>query len=673
MPNHDEVKVTTMACLDSVVDPLVAEIARVSRTLGADPDLVLQGGGNSSVKSVLRDLTGESIPVIHVKGSGLPMAAVGPTDFAPLRLDRLRRLLPPVVVPEDELANELRCALLRADAADPSVETLVHVLLPQTAVLHSHADALLALGNSTGGAERITGLFADDCVIVDYAMPGPALVSACAAAWQAQATDRTIGMIVLGHGLFTIGDTPDQALERHLALVSRARAALPHLTPLPDPLPADLLPADEFSPDGVTEPDTLTLVRLRREVSELAGRPLVMRRDTSPEVRAFAADQDLVAAIARGPLTPDHVIWTRYRPMIGPDVAGYAEVHRAWFRDNLDRTGRDDVTMLDAAPRVVLDPELGMLTFGRNGHEAAATAEITKHTMRAVRQAEALGGYRPASPDHVFDLEYWAPQQAKLRRSDAARPLIGQVALVTGAASGIGRGCAEALLAAGASVVGWDMSESVASTFDDEDYLGIRVDVTDHDAVAAALAQQFEVFGGLDVLVVAAGIFPTSANLGDLSMQAWRRTMAVNLDSVADLYGQAHPALANAVPHGRVILIASKNVKAPGPGASAYSASKAGVAQLTRVAALEWAADRIRVNMIHPDAVFDTGLWTPDLLAARAEHYGMSVEDYKRRNLMHTEITSAAVGRLALTMASDAFACTTGAQVPIDGGNERVI
>ncbi|HAM44106.1 MAG TPA: bifunctional aldolase/short-chain dehydrogenase, partial [Propionibacteriaceae bacterium] len=224
-----------------------------------------------------------------------------------------------------------------------------------------------------------------------------------------------------------------------------------------------------------------------------------------------------------------------------------------------------------------------------------------------------------------------------------------------------------------ACVVGWDLSEKVLDSFDGPNYLGLQVDVTDPSAVAAALARQVEVFGGMDILVVAAGVFPTSANLGELTADAWRRTMSVNVDAVMELYGQSMPLLAAGFPYGRVVLIASKNVAAPGPGAAAYSSSKAAVTQLTRVAALEWASAGIRVNMIHPDAVFDTGLWTPELLAARAEHYGMSVDDYKRRNLLHTEITSADVGLLTRELCTASFACVTGAQVPIDGGNERVI
>ncbi|MBC7292404.1 MAG: SDR family oxidoreductase, partial [Actinotalea sp.] len=605
--------------------------------------------------------TGRQVPVLHVKGSGHDMAAIGPDGFAPLRLERLRELLPPVVVPDDVLADELRCALLDPAAPDPSVETLVHALLPHTAVLHSHADALLALTDSVDGERRVRELLGDRLVVVDYAMPGPDLVAACAAAWAEQADERTEGLVVLQHGLFTVGADPQEALGRHHAVLAAARAAVP-AGAVPDAPP--LAPADP-----------VRLAALRRHLSELAGRPLVVRRHDDAPVRAFVADSALLEAAARGPMTPDHVVWTRRVPAFGTDLDAYAQAYRAYVEEHRDRRGTASVPaeLTDTAPRVVLDPALGMLTAGRTAGEADAAADVYRHTMAVVTAAESLGGYAPPSAEHVFDLEYWAPQQAKTTRRDPARPLAGQVALVTGAASGIGRACAAALLEAGAAVVGWDVSPACQAAFDSPEWLGLSVDVTDTEAVDAALRTAVDRFGGLDVVVVAAGIFPSSSPLGELSPRTWRRTMAVNVDAVAYLYGRIHPLLALAPTGGRVVVVASKNVAAPGPGAAAYSASKAALTQLSRVAALEWAPDGIRVNLVHPDAVFDTGLWTPELLAARAAHYGMSVDDYKRRNLLHTEVTSAAVGRLVRAMADDTFACTTGAQVPIDGGNERVI
>lgn len=627
-----------------------------SRALGADPSLVLGGGGNCSLKTTFTDITGATVPLLLVKASGTDMANLTEDGLAGLRLDAVRALLPPVIVPDGVLRNELRCTMVDSFAPDPSVETLIHARLPQPVVLHSHADAILTMSNSITGPSQLREL-APDCVVIDYAMPGPDLVAAVDAAWN---RDDAVGLIVLGHGLFTVGDTPEQALSRHLTVVRRVADALESWHRPPDAQP--LAPVD-----------STTLARLRQLWCQLAGQALVVRHASDTQVSTFLADDTNLLAAAAGLMTPDHVTWTKRKPMIGTDFDAFEAAYTKYFQDNKARRGQA-LAPHDMAPRVLLDRHIGMLSAARTNTAAMTVETIYRHTMTAIETANDLfGGWKPADERHVFDLEYWDFQQAKATRREPTQPLAGQIALVTGAASGIGRGCAAVLLEAGAVVVGWDINANVATTFDSRNYLGLQVDVTDETAVAEALATQVNRFGGLDILVSSAGIFPTSANLGRLTMGEWRTTMSVNADSVMTLFGQSHPLLAAAYPYGRVVVIASKNVMAPGPGAAAYSASKSALTQLSRVAALEWASEGIRVNMLHPDAVFDTGLWTPDLLAARAEHYGMTVDAYKRRNLLHTEITSQRVGQLALALCLDAFEATTGAQITIDGGNERTI
>ncbi len=273
----------------------------------------------------------------------------------------------------------------------------------------------------------------------------------------------------------------------------------------------------------------------------------------------------------------------------------------------------------------------------------------------------------------IFDVEYWDLEQAKLATPGSPPPLEGQVALVTGAASGIGRACAAMLLDRGACVAGIDLSDSVADTFDTAAWIGTRADVTDRAAIGDALTHAVEAFGGIDIAVVSAGLFGPSLPIADADADAWRAVMSVNVDSVLTLLADVHPLLARSPVGGRVVVIGSKNVAAPGRGAAAYSASKAALTQLARIAALEWADDGITVNTVHPDAVFDTGLWTDELLAERAERYGLSVEQYRRRNLLGTEVSSTTVAGVVGALCSPAFAATTGAQIPIDGGNERVI
>jgi len=299
--------------------------------------------------------------------------------------------------------------------------------------------------------------------------------------------------------------------------------------------------------------------------------------------------------------------------------------------------------------------------------------EIYDHTIDVILRAEALGGFQALPPKDIFDVEYWDLEQAKLKKGGKPPAFAGEVTLVTGAASGIGKAAVAAFLARGAAVVGLDLDARIESLHARPDFLGLRCDVTDDAQVGLAIGRAVVAFGGLDMLVLNAGIFPASRKIAELPTDEWRKSMTVNLDANLILLRACHPLLKLAPRGGRVVVIGSKNVPAPGPGASAYSAAKAALNQLARIAALEWGADRIRINTLHPNAVFDTGLWTEEVLVQRAKNYGMTVEEYKTNNVLKTEVTSRDVAELAAEMCGPLFSKTTGAQVPVDGGNERVI
>jgi NAD(P)-dependent dehydrogenase (short-subunit alcohol dehydrogenase family) len=314
-----------------------------------------------------------------------------------------------------------------------------------------------------------------------------------------------------------------------------------------------------------------------------------------------------------------------------------------------------------------------MITVGRTAKQAAVVEDIYRHTIDVILRATALVGYEALPAGDIFDVEYWELEQAKARRAGKLPIFTGEIALVTGAASGIGKACVEALLARGAAVVALDINPAIEGMLQRPDFLGVRCDVTSETELADALEQSVRAFGGLDMLVLNAGIFPPSTPIASLKLADWDRVMRVNLDANLILMREAHPLLKAAPNGGRVVIVGSKNVPAPGPGAAAYSASKAALNQLGRVAALEWGADGIRVNIVHPNAVFDTDIWSEDVLANRAKNYGMTVEQYKTNNVLKVEVTSRDVGELTAELCSPVFAKTTGAQIPIDGGNDRVI
>ncbi|NJM07553.1 SDR family oxidoreductase, partial [Candidatus Gracilibacteria bacterium] len=411
--------------------------------------------------------------------------------------------------------------------------------------------------------------------------------------------------------------------------------------------------------------------------------PLIVTTHQDAAALAFARRADLAQLALQGPATPDHVIRTKRLPLVGRDVARYVEEYRAYFEsysqnqepstENRSTSDQPGLHMLDPAPRIVLDPEFGLCTLGRSAGEAAVAAEIYQHTIDIIQRATVLGGYQALPAADLFAVEYWDLEQAKLRKSAATAPFTGEVALVTGAASGIGKACVEALHARGAAVIALDINPAVGELFKGHGLLGLACDVADANALDAALETGVRAFGGLDMLVLNAGIFPASKPIAQLPLSDWQRTLRINLDANLILLNAAHPLLKLAPRGGRVAVIGSKNVPAPGPGAAAYSASKAALTQLARVAALEWGGDGIRVNVLHPNAVFDTALWTEEILQARAASYGLSVEAYKTNNILRVEVSSRHVAELAAELCGPLFACTTGAQIPVDGGNERVI
>jgi NAD(P)-dependent dehydrogenase (short-subunit alcohol dehydrogenase family) len=400
---------------------------------------------------------------------------------------------------------------------------------------------------------------------------------------------------------------------------------------------------------------------------------MLARFDGRAPARGFASREDVADLATRGPVTPDHVIRTKRTPVVlAGDVAGDVEAYAQAYASYFERHTDGGLTMLDPAPRWAVWKDLGVVAFGATAKAADQVADIARHSVRCFQWGEALGGWRPLDEASLFDMEYWELEQRKLRKGGSPPPLTGRVALVTGGATGIGRATAEELRRQGAAVCVLDVVESVTETFAGRDALGLACDVTDRAAVDAAVARCVRTFGGLDMLVSNAGNFPPSERIHEIDDDSWARTLELNLTSHMRVLRAATPYLERGI-EPSVLVVASKNVPAPGPGAAPYSASKAGLTQLARVAALELGPKGVRVNVLHPDKVFDTELWDDEKIALRAKNYGLSVEDYKRSNLLGIEVRSQDVAGIAAAMVGPLFRSTTGAQIPVDGGNDRVI
>lgn len=641
---------------------LLALRAYTSRLIGVDEDLVLHGGGNTSLKTTVTGLFGEEQEVLYVKGSGWDLASIEPAGFAPVRLETLKRMAELEHLSDSDMVKHQRAAMLDPAAPNPSVEAILHAIIPRRYVDHTHADAVVTLTNTPDGDRIVREIYGERVLVVPYVMPGFALAKEVARMTQGIDWNALEGIVLLSHGIFSFADEARESYERMIDLVSEAERCIEARGALP-----------VARSDTAQEIPPLSLSGLRQAVSFAAGKPMLVRVDDSVEAVGFSELENLKSVAGRGPLTPDHIVRTKRVPMVvteDPDrsVAEFIDEYKRYFLDNTDGTR----TCLDPAPRWGVWPGRGALSFGASVAEADAVADIARHTARSIQWAEALGGWRALSEKELFEVEYWELEQAKIKNSERALPLQGRIGLVTGAGSGIGKACVEALLERGAVVVALDVQGLITAEFARPEVKTIECDVTNADRLRDSVDRGVKEFGGLDIVISNAGSFPASRSIEDMDDDTWIRSLELNLSSHQRLLRYCIPYLKNAIDPA-VVFVGSKNVPAPGPNASAYSTAKAGLAQLARVAALELGEHGIRVNTVHPNAVFDTGVWTESVLASRARSYGMSVEQYKTNNVLKTPVTAADVAEVICVLAGESFSKTTGAQIPIDGGNERVI
>lgn len=646
---------------DRLGDDLLALRVYTSQLQGQEEDLVLHGGGNTSVKIRETNVFGEEEEILYVKGSGWDLATIKKQGFAPVKMDRLLLMARLPELSDMDMVKYQRTAMTDPGAPNPSVEAILHAIIPYRFVDHTHADAVVTISNTPNGEQRIREIYGNHMLIVPYVMPGFILAKEIYGMTKDLDWSTIEGMILLHHGIFTFHDDPKISYENMIKNVSLAEDYL-------EKHGAKILP--EAEPQ---EADLMALARLRKSVSETAKTAMLARLNPDKRSVAFSNLENVRAIANRGPLTPDHIIRTKRTPLLlgedhAADLEAYVEAYGRYFQEN----NPGDLTQLTPAPQWAVWPGRGSLSFGNSVGNMRIIEDITNHTMKAIHQAEQLGGWTALSQKDLFEMEYWSLEQAKLKKAGKPRDMQAKIAIVTGAASGIGKACVEMLLQEGAVVTALDINPAITGLFESGSVLGLECDVTKDDQLKESIRQTIRHFGGLDLLVLNAGIFPKSMTIKDMDAATWSRCLAINLTSQQRLLQLAIPFLELGIDPS-VVIVGSKNVPAPGPGASAYSVAKAGLTQLARVAAMELGTKGIRINTVHPNAVYDTAIWTEEVLQARARHYGLTVEEYKTNNVLKREVTSRDVARLVVTMLGPVFGKTTGAQVPIDGGNERII
>lgn len=676
-----------------------------ARLLGADPDLVLHGGGNTSVKTTARGLLGEEIPVLCVKGSGWDLATIEPPGHPAVRLLPLQALRSLEALSDEAMVAAQRQNLLDPAAPNPSVEALLHAFLPHTFVDHTHSTALLALADQPDAADVCRQVYGDRVVLVPYVMPGFALAKACAAAWEEaaarQSPDQIEGMVLLQHGLFSFGASAEQSYSRMIELV---RLAEERLARGERSLHSVVLPEQPAAAAALLPVLRGALAR----AAQRAGCPQrwLLHLRATPLARAVSDDARLGEWASRGVATPDHVIRTKAQPLVLPvppaaaggdgvamaadlrtwrvqveaALAAYIDTYQAYVSRQNARVGGSK-TPLDPLPRVLALPGVGLIGIGKGAADAAVTADIAEAWAQTLLAAESIGRFQPVGEADTFDMEYWSLEQAKLGKA-AEKPLARHVVVVTGGAGAIGAATAQAFAAQGADVAVLDRdgegAQAVAARCGKR-ALALACDVTDPAAVRTALGQVCAHFGGIDAVVSNAGAAWTGAmaTLSDADLRACFELNFFSHQAVAqaaiaifrsqDASNPEGPAVESGWRLGGQLLFnVSKQALNPGPNFGAYGISKAALLALVRQYALEEGPAGVRVNAVNADRI-RSGLLDDTMIRERAAARGVSEEVYMAGNLLGAEVRAKDVAEAFVALARAER--TTGAVLTVDGGN----
>ena len=664
------------------------KLVYMSRLIGADPSLVVWGGGNTSIKVTEKDFLGRDVEVMRIKGSGSDLKSMERWQFPRLKLEEVLPVFERDGMSDEEMVDYLDRCVLDPNSPRPSIETLLHAFLPFMSVAHSHADAVVGLTNNRNADDILQKVYGDDVAVVEYLRPGFQLSKLVGLA--VKESPRLSGVVLVNHGLFTWGDSAREAYDRHIDLVTRAEEhAVQGQSGASGTVFGDWQ-RNPLASDRRKEVAAAVAPTLRGLVSE--QRRAVLRFDDAPDVLEFIGSTAGQRLSSIGPATPDHLIHTKRKPLwlevadpedtaairerLRQGMAEYAEEYAGWYQENT--TGDD--SMLDPYPRVILLPGVGMWTTGREARASLITNDIYHHTINVLRTAQSVSDYTSLTAKDAYDAEYWPLELYKLTLAPPEKELARQVALVTGAASGIGKVIAERLAAEGAHVIVTDLdaegAQDVAAGINrsagPERAAAFPMNVADAGQVAEAFQSLRRTYGGLDILVSNAGIAPVGT-IDNLSLADWQRSLDINTTGHFLVAAETVKLMKEQGIGGSLVFIGTKNVPAPGAEFGAYSVAKAAEVQLARVLALENGQHGIRVNVVNPDAVFQgSQLWSPELRQERASAHGVTVdgleEFYRQRNLLKARVFAEDVAETVLFLASNRSAKTTGAMIPVDGG-----
>jgi rhamnose utilization protein RhaD (predicted bifunctional aldolase and dehydrogenase)/NAD(P)-dependent dehydrogenase (short-subunit alcohol dehydrogenase family) len=659
------------------VSPELALRVYSTRLLGADPALVLHGGGNTSLKTRMRDLVGDEVEVLCVKATGADMAMIEPAGMPAVRLAPLRKPRDLKDLSDEDMQRVQRASLIDPNAPIPSLELLLHAFLPHAFVDHTHANAILSLSDQPDSGKRVMEVFDDRVGLVPYVRPGFGLAKRAAEVFDKN--PKVEGLILDKHGIFTFGANARESYERMIQLVTHAEE---HLQKNRKTVFKAAIMPQHVAPNKEVAPIVRGACALRDAGGEGAHWRLIAAFRTSDPIRNFVNGAELARYARSIVITPDYSIRTKNAPLILPApatgkldafreaaakaAATYVAHYKKYFARENARVGGGK-TMTDPLPRVVLVPGLGLYGLGRSARDACIAADLAEAAVATITDAEAVGTFQSITEADMFDCEYWPIERAKLGGAPE-KPLAGQIAAITGAAGAIGAATARAFAAAGAEValldVNFSAAEHKAKSIGGA-AIAIACDVTDATSVHGAFDQVVEAFGGVDIVVSNAGA-AWQGRIGEVDEKILRQSFELNFFGHQRVAQAAVKIMLAQGTGGCLLFNVSKQAVNPGPNFGPYGLPKAATMLLVRQYAVDYGGDGIRSNGVNADRI-RSGLLTDAFIRERSQARGVSEKEYMGGNLLGREVTAEDVAQAFLHQALELK--TTGDITTVDGGN----
>ncbi|MER8556228.1 bifunctional rhamnulose-1-phosphate aldolase/short-chain dehydrogenase [Mesorhizobium sp. M0976] len=665
-----------------------------SNVLGSDKRVTNYGGGNTSSKIWQNDpLTGQSVEVLWVKGSGGDSASIKLDGFATLYMDKLRALkgLYRGLEHEDEMVGYLPHCTFNLNPRAASIDTPLHAFVPKPYVDHMHPDAIIAIAAAKDSQALTKEIFGDTIGWLPWKRPGFEL-----GLWLEKfclENPEAKGVVLASHGLFSWGDTPKECYETTISVINQAIDWFERKSQGKPIFGGEIVKSLDAPARRAVAAKLMP--RIRGLISEKSHK--LGHFDDSPAVLEFVNSRDLRPLAALGTSCPDHFLRTKIRPLViefdpnNPDVdAVIARLvddvaeYRVGYQAYYDRCKHaDSPPVRDPNAVVYLMPGIGMFTFAGDKATARISGEFYVNAINVMRGASTVSTYVGLPDQEAFDIEYWLLEEAKLQRLPKPKALAGQIALVTGGAGGIGRATANRLLREGACVVLADIDEAALASANDElakaygkDFVRpVVINVTSEDQVISGFAETAVEFGGIDILVSNAGL-ASSAPIEDTTLALWNKNMDILSTGYFLVSREAFRLFRTQKIGGNVVFVASKNGLAASPNAAAYCTAKAAEIHLARCLALEGAEAQIRVNVVNPDAVLrGSKIWTGEWKEQRAAAYKMSTDDleehYRSRSMLKRSVFPEDIAEAIYFFASDMSAKSTGNIINVDAGNAQ--